>query len=68
MSEVTQFEIDQLVADGDYVSSFGRESGIIQATGRDYSIAWAHLWTLREGRVTRFQDFLDGSTLATALR
>lgn len=67
-SEVTLFEIDHIVAEGDLVAVFGRESGMVQATGRDYSIAWAHLWTLQDGRAVRFQDFLDGSTVAAALR
>jgi ketosteroid isomerase-like protein len=66
--EITLFEIDQMVAEGELVAVFGRESGIAQATGRDYTIAWAHLWTLKDGRVIRFQDFLDGSTVAEALR
>jgi ketosteroid isomerase-like protein len=67
-SEVTLFEIDTVVAEGDDVAVFGRESGMVQATGRDYSIAWAHLWTLKDGRAVRFQDFLDGGTAVAALR
>jgi ketosteroid isomerase-like protein len=66
--EITLFEIDRIVAEADLVAVFGRESGTAQATNRDYTIAWAHLWTLKDGRVIRFQDFLDGSTLAEALR
>ena len=67
-SEVTLFEIEHMLAEGDLVAVFGRESGIVQATGRDYAIAWAHLWTLQDGRAVRFQNFLDGSTVAAALR
>jgi ketosteroid isomerase-like protein len=67
-TEVTLFEIDSVVAEGDHVAVFGRESGMIQATGRDYSVAWAHLWTLKDGRAVRFQDFLDGGTVLAALR
>jgi ketosteroid isomerase-like protein len=66
--EITLFEIDQMVAEGEYVAVFGRESGISQTTGRDYTIAWAHLWTLKDNRAVRFQHFLDGSTSAVAFR
>ena len=67
-SEVTQFAIDHVIAEGELVAVFGRESGIVQTTGRDYSIAWAHLWTIQNGHAIRFQDFLDGSTVAAVLR
>jgi ketosteroid isomerase-like protein len=66
-SEVTLFEIDTVVGEGEFVAVFGRENGMIQATGRDYSIAWAHLWTLKDGRAVRFQDFLDGATITALL-
>ena len=52
---------------GDHVVALGRYSGTYRATGRAMSAAFAHVWTVRDGRVVRFRQYADTRKMAEAL-
>ncbi len=53
-----------LIDGGDRVVALGRYSGISRATGTKLDAQAAHVWTLADGKVVRFQQHID--TLGTA--
>ena len=67
-SEVLQFEPGHYVAAGDTVISLGYYRGRARTTGRTYESDWAMSFTFRNGRVTRFREYLDTAAVAAAYR
>jgi ketosteroid isomerase-like protein len=61
-------EHEHLVADGDgHVSQVGRTRGTATATGASFDLFENHVWTVRDGRVTRFEIYLDTVGMLAAL-
>jgi ketosteroid isomerase-like protein len=56
------------VAEGDTVVALGDYGGTYKATGKSFSAPFAHVWTLREGRIVRFQQYTDTALVQAALR
>jgi ketosteroid isomerase-like protein len=56
------------VAEGEKVVSIGQYSGTYKATGKKFSAPYAHVWTLRNGKVVAFQQFTDTAVVQKALR
>jgi len=52
-------EIDEIVDAGDTVVAFGRYLGTYNDTGKPQRTQIAHVWRLRDGKVTRFQQHAD---------
>ena len=51
--------IDEIIAQGDKVASIGRYSCTVKATGRHIDSPVAHFFTIRDGKISGFVDFLD---------
>lgn len=54
-----QAKPDSLLDAGDTVIAQGHYSGVYNATGRSVRAQFAHVWTLRGGKVARFQQYTD---------
>jgi ketosteroid isomerase-like protein len=54
-----QFEPREFVAQGDTVVVLGFEHNLIKPTGRTFEQEWAHVYTLRDGKVAKFRAFED---------
>ena len=52
---------------GDQVVVLGRYQGIAKQSGLPLDVPFVHVWTVREGRVTRFRQFLDTAGWNAAL-
>jgi ketosteroid isomerase-like protein len=52
------------VSEGETVVSLGRFTGVHGATGKAADAGYAHVWTVRDGKIQRFRQFID--TLAVA--
>ena len=52
---------------GEHVVALGRYSGTYRASGTAMSAAFAHVWTLRDGRIVRFRQYADTRRLMEAL-
>ena len=55
------------VAEGDSVVTLGEYGGTYKATGKRFSAPFAHAWTLREGKVVRFQQYTDTALAQAAV-
>ena len=61
MSDFNNFRVrvDDLVAQDDKVVALGRYSGSWKATSKPLDAQFVHVWTLRNGKVTSFQQYTD---------
>ena len=64
--QVEQFEPRDFIAQGDNVVALGYYTGRVKSTGRQYASEWAHVFTLRNGKVTKFREYADTANLAAA--
>ena len=53
------FAAERFLQDDDTVVALGRYRGTFRATARRVDAQFVHVWTVREGRVTRFEQYLD---------
>ena len=61
-------ETERLVADGDgHVAQVGITRGEVRATGVPFEIPETHIWTVRDGRVSCFEVYLDTAAMLAAL-
>ena len=54
----------QLVAEGDTVIAIGEYSGTYKATNKPMRVPMVHVWTVTDGKVTRFVQHTDTKLLA----
>ena len=68
-SEWDGFRVDtkEYLDAGENIVALGRYSGTYKATGRSMNAAFAHVWTLRDGRIVRFRQYVDTRKMAEAL-
>ena len=59
--------IDGFLDAGDDIVALGRYEGTFRATGRSFRAEFAGRYTLRGGRVTRFEQFTDTLLIARAM-
>ena len=50
---------EQIIHDGDTVVALGRYRGVNHATGVPLNAQFAHVWTFRNGKIARFQQYTD---------
>jgi ketosteroid isomerase-like protein len=60
--------IDEYIAQGEHVATVGRYTAVVKATGKRIDGAVAHVFTIRNGKITRFLDFVDTAQMADAYR
>ena len=61
-----EFDLYQVVADGDDVVLFGRMLSEVKKTGRDIDTAFALHATVQDGRITRYHLYEDTYAVAQA--
>lgn len=61
-----RFEPTQFVAEGDVVVALGFYEAIIKTTGRRFASDWVMVFTMRGGKIARFQEFTDSLALTNA--
>ncbi|HEX8853317.1 MAG TPA: nuclear transport factor 2 family protein [Pyrinomonadaceae bacterium] len=66
--EITSFEPREFIAQGDKVVVLGSYRGRVRASNRPYDIEWLQVFTLRDGKVAGFREYLDTAALADAHR
>ena len=49
----------EFVAEGDKVISLGEYSATYKETGKSFKAPFAHVWTLEDGKVTSFVQYVD---------
>jgi ketosteroid isomerase-like protein len=66
--DVVRFEPIEMIAEGDKVVVSGESEWTVRATGRSYVNPWVHIFTIRDGKVARFQQFNDTAAAERAYR
>jgi ketosteroid isomerase-like protein len=56
----------EFIAEGDRVVSLGTYSGTFKKTGRSFSAAFAHVWTVRGDKLARFNMHTDTAKVLEA--
>jgi uncharacterized protein len=57
--QARRFQPLQMIAEGDKVVVTGEANWMVKTTGRSYDSAWVHVFTLRDGKVARFESYSD---------
>ena len=68
ISEFSSFEPHEYVAQGDRVIALGSYKATVRSTNRAYECEWAMSFTLRDGKISKFQEFTDTAAIAAALQ
>ena len=70
MAEWSSFALDptEFIVDGDTVVSLGRFTGVHGSTGKKAEAGYAHVWTVKDGKITRFRQYIDTLAIAEARR
>jgi ketosteroid isomerase-like protein len=53
------FVATQFIVEGDTVVSLGDFTGVYAATGKRADARYAHVWTVRDGKITWFRQYID---------
>jgi ketosteroid isomerase-like protein len=62
-----QTEPSEIFETGDHVFAIGTYSARAKPTGKFFKAQFAHVWTLRDGAITRLQQCADTAQIAKAL-
>jgi ketosteroid isomerase-like protein len=64
--QASRFEPTRFVAEDDTVVVTGLATWLAKPTGRSYDSPWVHVFTLRDGKVARFESYYDTSATKNA--
>jgi uncharacterized protein len=64
--EFQQFEPREFVAKGDTVVVLGYERSLVKPTGRTFEQEWAHVYTLRDGKIAKGRFIEDTAAYVVA--
>jgi uncharacterized protein len=58
---------DEFLDAGEKVVALGNYSGSYKATGKSMKVPFAHVWTLRDGKIVKFVQYTDTLKVSEAL-
>jgi ketosteroid isomerase-like protein len=61
-----KFTPEDYVASDDKVVAYGTYSGTYNLTGKSFKARVAHVWKLKAGKITSFEQFVDSKTVVSA--
>jgi uncharacterized protein len=64
--DTLQFEPRDFIAQGDQVVVRGQYAARAKETGREYSTYFIQMFTVREGKITSFEEYTDTAAIANA--
>ena len=59
-------DMSEFIGQGDRVVALGHYAWRVKTTGRNYESDFAHLWTVRGGKLAAFKEFTDTAAAAAA--
>ena len=66
VQDVERFEPQQFVAQGEKVVALGNYKWRVKATGRAYDSEFAHVFTVRGGKIVEFHEYYDTAAVINA--
>ena len=64
--EFKEFNLQELIAQGDKVVAIGNDRRMVKATNRIAENRWAMVWTLRDGKGSSFYPYEDTAAIVDA--
>ena len=64
--DTVSFEPREYVAQGDKVVALGTYRWRVKQTGREYGGDWAHVFTIRDGKIEGFHEYMDSAAAQAA--
>ncbi len=64
--DMLEFGPHEIIPLGEHILSLGYERVKVKTTDRTYETDWAHLFTVRGGKVVRLREFSDTAVMARA--
>jgi ketosteroid isomerase-like protein len=61
-------ELDELLDAGDRIVGLGHYVGVYKATGKRLRAQFAHIWTLKGGKVAEWRQYVDTKQFADVMR
>ncbi|MEO6301661.1 MAG: nuclear transport factor 2 family protein [Bacteroidia bacterium] len=62
-----KFTSEDYVAGDDKVVAYGTYTGTYKITGKSFIARVAHVWKLKEGKITSFEQFVDSKMVIEAI-
>lgn len=59
--------IERAVDAGENIVVVGRTKGFVRANGLHFDVSLAHVWKIRNGRITRLESYIENETMLAAL-
>jgi ketosteroid isomerase-like protein len=66
--ETRSFEPREFVAQGEKVVALGSYEWRVRRTGRVYGGEWAHVFTVRDGKIVGFHEYMDTAAAVAAYK
>lgn len=63
-----EFSPKEFIAQGDKVVVLGHGAWTAKDTGRDFDSDWVHVFTLKDGRIAAFREFMDAHVAVEAFQ
>ncbi|MFC4929150.1 nuclear transport factor 2 family protein [Massilia sp. GCM10023247] len=67
-AQALRFEPKEFIAEGDKVVVCGEATWRSRNTGRSYDTPWVHVFTMRDGKIARFENYHDTAAGERAFR
>src|SRR6266496_1403679 len=64
--EVQHFDPREFIARGDRVLALGHYAFRVKSTGREFGGDFAHVFTVHDGKVVKFHEYMDTAAVAAA--
>lgn len=61
-------KVHTFLEDGDRVAAFGIYSGTFNATGKSFSATFAHLYTIKDGKIIRMEQYVDSAKVRESMQ
>jgi ketosteroid isomerase-like protein len=63
-----RFTPEDYVASDDKVVAYGSYTGTYKITGKSFAARVAHVWRLKEGKIIKFEQFVDSQHVNDAMK
>jgi ketosteroid isomerase-like protein len=68
VQDAKQFEPKEFIAQGDRVAALGHYIWKVKDNGREYESNFVHVFTVRNGRITGFDEYFDTAAATVAFQ
>ena len=66
--EITKFQTQEFVAEGDRVVVFGTDTAKVKATGKVLDFNWVHYFGVKNDKIVNFREYGDMSAVVAELK